>query len=459
MDLQVLFSPEFLILLEAIFIGALFLYLAASKNFTNGIYIWLLVYLLFGYQRIDASGSLLPDISLERILFAFLVIMFVMEVLMNKHKIFHIAGIERSMFLFGLLVIISMFYTGSFLKEGGRLQMGTFIPAYVYPFGIFFISQSVYDSAEKREGFIKFLMLMGLYLTSMAIFEHFGIDRFVFPKYILDPTFGIHQERARGPFAMAATNGMALGFVFMGSFYFLLKFKKKILWKICSSALLALTPFAIFFTYTRGPWMGTFFGLMILVMFSLRHRKRFFITTLIILSIITILGSYLILDEDTAFAASRRIHNEEPVYDRLNLFIASINMFAHHPIFGVGFGKFSEHVADYYRNIDGIPFRDKEVAIHETFTGILTETGLVGLTLILSIYIFIISKSIRLYRYLTVHDIESRDLVAIFWAIMAIYFVSSLFVGMRYCGFINVLFYIFAGIICGWERRVNEKIA
>lgn len=457
MNIQSLFTPEILILLEVVFVGALFLFLLINKNFTYGIYIWLVSLLFFKHQRMDFAGSALPYISIDRIFFVFLIMLFSMQVLTKRRKLFPPTRLEYSMFWFCLLAIISMIWTGLIAKDGGGLRIGELLTGYIFPFSMFFISQNVYDTAKKRESFIKFLLLVGLYLCLTAIFEHFNMDKFIFPRYILDRSVGIHFERARGPFVQAAVNGTILGLVFTVLFYFLFNSKRRTIWKIYSAILLILTPLAIFFTYTRAAWIGAFLGFAVIAIFAFREKKGVAIILTIILCIAALSPALLLMDDNTIALASERAVAESPIYDRMNLYIASINMFVHHPLLGVGFGKFSELAPGYFRHIDGIPFRYSHFTEHDTFVGVLAEMGIVGITLILLIYFFILKRSIRLYKNFEVYKPAARFIVVIFWGFAAVYIANSMFIEMRFFEFVNCLFFIFAGIICGWQRSYDEK--
>lgn len=460
MSFDILFKPETLIFLQAAFIGALCLFFIISRDFKHGIYIWLLSVLFFKYMKLDMANSILPDLSIDRVLFICLVAIFISEVLVKKRRLFPLTGINYSMALFCLFAVISMIWTGGIVKDGGRLQIGELLTGYIFPFSMFFISENIYDDPQKRDGFIKFILLVGLYLCLTAIFEHFDVNRFIFPKYIIDPRVGIHFGRARGPFAQAAVNGTVLGIVFLASFYFLFKPDRNILWKTCSFILLMLAPLAIFFTYTRAPWLGAFLGLILIMVYIARINKKLFMVIVIALCIFSLLSVWLFLDDNTISQASGRFGHKNPVYDRLNLYIATVNMFMHNPLFGVGFGRFSDNVMKYYKNIDSIPFQNAEASEHDTFAGILAEMGLVGIFLIACVYFLIISRSIRLYRRLdNAHDIAGKSAVAVFWGIMVVYVVNSIFIEMRYFEFVSSLFFIFAGIICSWERQYHEKIA
>lgn len=452
-------GPEIIILLEAAFIVVMALFFIMKKDFTYGIYVWLLVMLLFQYKKISIMDSTLPDLSLDRALFVFMVSMFIIEVLTKKRMFFSLTKVEYSMFLLCLVASVSMIWTGSIVKEGGKLAIGELLTGYIVPFSIFFISQNVYNSTAKREGFLKFIILIGIYFSFTAIFEHYGINKLVFPKYILDANFGIHIGRARGLFCQAAVNGTILCFVFSSIFYFLFNSDGRKIWKFYSIILLTVTPFAIFFTYTRASWLSAILSFIVIAVFTFKQSQKAFAIILVIFCIVAFFIAPSFLDYDTVTIAHNRFNHEQPIYARLSLYVASINMFMNNPIFGVGFTKFLDNAPSYFADIEGLPFEYTTLKEHDTFAGILAEMGLLGITLILIIYISILLTSIRLYKNLCAHNPEARPIVAVFWGFMAVYIVNSIFIEMRYFEFVNSIFFIFAGIICGWQREYGTKIS
>jgi len=457
MSIDNLFNPEILILLGFLFIGGVLLLFLISRNFTAGIYLWLLAVLFFKYNRITIEGSMLPDFSIDRMLFVMLMFIFAAEALVRKRRIFSFTAIEYSMFLFCAFAVMSMIYSGFIIKEGGRLRIGELLTGFILPFFMFFAAKNTYDTYEKREGFIKFMIAVGLYLSFTAVFEHFRIEQLVFPKFILDPGFGIHMGRARGPFGQAAVNGTVLGFALASSAYFTFNYRRSRLWRFFSFALLVLTPAAIFFTYTRAAWLGALAGFAIIMTVGLKEKQKAAAIVLTLLCIAVVLGASFFMDTSSAELALDRTRDQSPVYDRLNLYIASINMFASSPLSGVGFGKFSDNAPDYFENVSGIPYQDSEIKQHDTFTAVLAEMGLAGISLILCIFISILSKSIKLYRRLSVSNSAERRLVVIFWGFMAVYIVNSVFIEMRYFEFVNAIFFVFAGLICRREMEYADK--
>jgi len=448
MSIGSLFTSEAIIISITALTGGLFLFLLINKDFTLGIYIWLLSILFFKYQRLIFSGSVLPNISMERFLFIVLLGMFILEAAFGKHKIFRWTLTEYSMSLFLLFAVISMISTGLIVKEGGKLKIGELLTGYIFPFSMFFISQSVYGDSEKREGLIKFLLLVGIYLGITAVSEHFDITKLIFPKYIMDPGFGIHFGRARGPFCQAAVNGTVLGFALCSSFYFLLAPIRKNIWIACSFILLALLPLAIFFTYTRAVWLASALSFILVLSFAFRKKKVAFILIIIILCVAAVVAIPFILSGDTVAAAFERAHDNAPINDRLNLYTVYLDMFKEHPFLGIGFDSFFEKAPDYYGNVNSVFFRYGKLSPHDTFTNVLAEMGILGAALILCIYISILFRSIKLYR----NTLKIRNMVVAFWGCMIVYIINSIFIEMRYFEFVNSLFFIFAGAICRAEK-------
>jgi len=190
---------------------------------------------------------------------------------------------------------------------------------------------------------------------------------------------------------------------------------------------------------------------------GLKEKQKAAAIVLTLLCIAVVLGASFFMDTSSAELALDRTRDQSPVYDRLNLYIASINMFASSPLSGVGFGKFSDNAPDYFENVSGIPYQDSEIKQHDTFTAVLAEMGLAGISLILCIFISILSKSIKLYRRLSVSNSAERRLVVIFWGFMAVYIVNSVFIEMRYFEFVNAIFFVFAGLICRREMEYADK--
>src|SRR5687768_506933 len=77
-------------------------------------------------------------------------------------------------------------------------------------FVLFFVAPKAYREERDRRVLLGALVALGAYIGITAVFEEVGPEALVFPDYITDETVGTHHDRARGPFAEAAANGLVL---------------------------------------------------------------------------------------------------------------------------------------------------------------------------------------------------------------------------------------------------------
>ena len=77
-------------------------------------------------------------------------------------------------------------------------------------FVLFFVAPKAFREERDRNVLLGSLVALGAYLGLTALFETVGPDALVIPDYISDPKIGTHSDRARGPFAEAAANGLTL---------------------------------------------------------------------------------------------------------------------------------------------------------------------------------------------------------------------------------------------------------
>ena len=96
-----------------------------------------------------------------------------------------------------------------------------FAAKWVVPFALYHLAGSVFDNPASLRRFETFALIVLGYLCLIAILFLFGAKGFIFPRYILDESLGIHADRARGPFLQAVANGVTLnllGLIALDSF-------------------------------------------------------------------------------------------------------------------------------------------------------------------------------------------------------------------------------------------------
>jgi O-antigen ligase len=145
---------------------------------------------------------------------------------------------------------------------------------------------------------------------------------------------------------------------------------------------------AIYFTYTRAAWLGLliagvplFWNLSASRGVTVRRRALY---------VASALGFAILVYFIPSDVLRARASDSGTVYFRLSIWVASLEMIAQHPILGVGFGQFAEHLGLHLRDLVWIPSADaarEGTLAHNTFLSVGAEFGLVGLALYISILV------------------------------------------------------------------------
>jgi len=291
-----------------------------------------------------------------------------------------------------LVALVGLLFTSMFLHpemshggvREGSSPLWRWLAAYVMPLVVYWMARSTPMSGRRMRWVLIVLTGLGIYLAVTAVAE---INRqwwMVFPRYIADPKLGIHFGRARGPALASQSLGLYLTICLLSAWQL-----RRHVGRVAQLALWAIFPLllvAIFFTYTRAAWMAAAAGLFVVLCFELKGAWR----TLILgggLAAALVVGvafgpRLMAIKRETSAVDSRN-----SVYQRASFAYVSWRMFLDRPLLGVGLGNFFQAKQPY--------LADRSVAIHlesirglehhNTFLSLLTEGGIVGLSLFLAV--------------------------------------------------------------------------
>jgi len=243
------------------------------------------------------------------------------------------------------------------------------------PFLAFLTAPLVFRHRRDREILLIAFVGLGAYLGLTALFETVGLDALVFPKYILNPNYGTHFGRARGPFVEAVTNGTGLYVCAVASaiaFTIWQRPGKRAL----AASVGALCLLGTLLTLQRSVWLGTLLA-TIVAMLSIRELRRLMIPALAG-GAVAVLAA-LAFVPGLAGHTQERIGDQQTVQDRENANRAAINMVESRPLFGFGWGEFKRKGIDYFQLSPDFPLTT--TVVHNLFLGLAAELGLIGLTL------------------------------------------------------------------------------
>lgn len=286
------------------------------------------------------------------------------------------------------------------------------------------------------------LAVFGIYLGFTAVCEITRQWAFVFPAYIANPEVGLHFGRARGPMVHGVSFGDWQGVCLLAAWVCLLWTKPA--WKIPLLLTWPLFFAGVFFSYTRSVWMGTGLGLMIVLFLTLRGRTRNIVLGGLALS--AILVGLTQMDKIVGFQREQSAADTRESADlRVSFAYVSWQMFLDRPIFGFGFGRFPldklPYLSDRSTNLRLEAIRP--YVHHNTYLSLLTDTGIVGLGLFLTMFFLMGREAWRTYRS-DLPDWRKRQ-AALFLGAVGVYAMQLLFHELSYTPIDNSLIFFLAG--------------
>jgi O-antigen ligase len=405
------------------------------------LYFYSLTYLNF-YWRLIIPGRW-PDVDIPRMMFVFIWTVFLVEMMLGERRLLRRTNIEIAMLLVLVAYVITMVTKGKVLPR-------SLLNGYAIPFAMFAIGKNIFWKKKDIERFIFLLAVpLSLYFPLNNIFEHYGLNQLVFPKYILDPAVTYEWGgRAMGAFIQPVATGFAMVGIYVLSMYSLSKVKSAFA-RIYAGIVTVITPVGVFFAYTRSVYLSYFAAMLILMLFSRRLRLLGLVVVVVI--VLGVLGNW------SQVTTGRRevggLADKGTVISRLVLIEVSLRMFMDHPFRGVGMGRFKEHSAAYVRQIrtTALGYREAgqamRVSQHNQFFTVLVETGLLGAVPLVLMYTFLL-KTLLAARRIKMDAIEPDLLVAIY-AVIAAYLVNAAIVEPKYFEFMGAFPFTLAGIVVG----------
>jgi O-antigen ligase len=354
---------------------------------------------------------------------------------------------ERLMAVFFLVLVISCFaFGGAFVPYNrylGELFGFSFVPA-----TLFMVSRRLtYDAHSLRTLWIV-LVMIGMYLGFTGACEHYHLDMLVFPKYILDASIGLHQDRVRGPFVQSAVMGGVLAIIGLWILWYHFNVRKSWLTWVAFFPMLG----SIYWTNTRGAWVQFAGSVLPLAVFRNPLRKAIW---LVFFGMLAVYFSG-VASKFSAYQSNLFKQRSAQVDDRLNIYYASWRMFVERPVLGFGYGNFLKYSDDYFEELPGVELRGQGEGQHNTVLGLMCETGIVGTIPYCLVYFMLLRTCFRRFQ-----DTEANNETVRTMALMQFSILTGNVVGMQFSDFgfytyINNLTYWFAGMAYAKVELVRE---
>jgi O-antigen ligase len=415
----------------------LFTIWCTARGMQNGI--WLLI-LNSMWPMLQATlfreGSL-PLITLERVVGPLVLLMFIVR--WKRHEIDRLPldSVEWCMIGLLLAILVNMYMNNTYATDRwGRekLQFFTVLTGFFFPYMCYFIMRRGISSEAEGTSFLMGIGLITIYLGVTSLAESWHQNWLVFPKYILDPTVGIHYGKARGPFVSASANGvaMAMGLPILLWLFFGKRNASRWLWLVGIASVALSLPYVL----QRAAWLSAAAALGVT---SLAWPKRGSIVIGTVLLSAAIGG--LLLPKTLEEQLASKLSESDNIVYRVRLIESSWKLIGDNLITGIGFDQFDKEILKY-----GVA---PGYTSHNTLLSMLAEMGLLGFLPYVSIFGLLLFKSAKAYLQLP----RARVMVGGMWGITAAYMITSMTVNMHIATYPNELFFSLWALVLALIRK------
>jgi O-antigen ligase len=198
----------------------------------------------------------------------------------------------------------------------------------------------------------------------------------------------------------------------------------------------------IFLSLERAAWIAGIFVVFGLIFLFPKAMLRLAFIGLIIMAILgtSVLSTHVKLSVD-------RLSDPGPVYDRIVVTDALLQMIQLKPVFGWGYESLNQNISDFYRRVGEAAITRNVITSHNTYLTILTELGLVGFLLYIFPVVWWFILSVRVWKRMPKDGLWSRSFLAILWLSMLFDFTISNFMDMRWFPIGITLWWMTLGLI------------
>jgi O-antigen ligase len=300
-----------------------------------------------------------------------------------------------------------------------------------------------------------FFALLGAYLAFTAIFEIHGPRALVFPRHILAARL-MYWGRAVGPFRSAPVLGTWLTVATVAAILY--ASQRRGAARTAALGLVPLLAYAQYLTKTRSAWVGFVIAVpMAFILSGTRTTRQ--IVALAAIGILLLGGLFFgeqFINPSRVEGAATVAHSSS---QRLALLQRAAALVVQKPLWGWGFRQF-EYASRTYGG--GGPLRVVEasagegLASHNLLLRVVAETGIVGTTIFVSIFVLWVGRCRRELRS-TEPGSPRRTLVILFLGGLVGYWSEALFHDVTFQMQENFLLFFLAACLCTVEQPVARR--
>lgn len=404
----------------------------------------------FGHDFFHVSIGPLP-ITFDRLMLAGLLVVFAVGYRTSLVVAKPLAGADWALGALWLVLAISTL-THDWRVDGSQ-PAATLLFFYGLPIAMYWLARQSQLDQRQIHMLLGFLAVFGLYLAGTAIAERQQMWNLVFPRYIASPAHEEFFGRGRGPFL----NPVGCGLYLIGGLVATL-FAWPRLQRFGRAAMLAWAAVivaGIYCTLTRSVWLAMGLGVTLVLVVSVPKTWR----VPLFISFVVAGAGLLALKGSSISSFKRDKHvsvHEMSQSAKLRPILATValRMFQDQPLWGHGFGQYKQVDMNYWRDpTSNLALeKAKPYVQHNVFLALLTETGLVGLSLYL-VLLGLWTRTAWLVWSCSRRSLAERQIGLLLLVALTAHVTNGMFHDVSIIPMSNMLLFLIAGVCQGVAQQ------
>lgn len=282
---------------------------------------------------------------------------------------------------------------------------------------------------------------IGVAFVVVIIQSTIGLLAWFAPQVLPEQWLTLSGERTVGTFGNVAVFSSTLIFLSLLLLQYAMHTRRRWL-RILFLIVVGVAFFCVFFTFSRGSWLG---GVLVLLGLFLLYPKAMFYMTAAVAIVVAILSNTVLANEVSW--AWERLTYERTAEDRIIQYNATWNMIQAKPLAGWGFDRYDTYDREFQRRVNDIAVRQDNTS-HNTYLTLMAELGVVAFLLYVFPAVWWLIRSFKAWRQLPKQGFWSWSLLVIFLLAAIDHVVVSNFMDMiRFNLFGTTVWWVILGFI------------
>ncbi len=397
---------------------------------------------VWGYEFWNRKIGPLP-VTIDRLLWGLLMLEMFRQWSLGRWRLRPLQPVDWLVLGLFLTLVVSTL-THDF-RDRDSLPLSRLLFFNLMPFGLYLVARFAPLADRDMRAILWGTAGFGAYLALTGIAEWRGWNAWVWPRYIVDPNFTEFYGRARGPFLNPIVNGTFLiaGLIAAAWCVSTTDLRRRWWWM----AVIAASLLGIYATLTRSVWLTLILVVAGAAWLFVGTRGRGLLLiggTLVVAGLFAVAGSNL-----NSFKRDKFVSEEDMSESAaLRPLLAQVawRMFLDKPVVGHGFGQYSAAKRLYHQQVTDEPLKKVLPYMqHNVVLSYLTETGLIGVLLLVGIWGAYAHAAWRLTRVAWGRPAGMIGLVG--GAILVAYIVNGMFHDVSIMPAIGSLYFLFLGLM------------